>query len=196
VRVAVLLLFLLATAVSVIPRLFTLKKLVIDLWPYGLLIVGWIFPWKQANRVWLALLLITSLIGSLINVTIVPKDQWREQAAYLLAQAQPGDTVWVLPGYHAVPLYYYLSNYYLGNTITLDESSSLLQLPNVTGAMGDAELAALAGEDRRVWLIYHRNNFRHSDPERRVEAWLDAHFDVTDHLQLYRMDTTLYAPRP
>jgi hypothetical protein len=185
VRAAVLLLFLLATAVSVIPRVYTLKKLVIDLWPYGLLIVGSIFPWKQANRAWLALLLIASLVGCLLNVTIVPKDQWREMAAHLSAHAQPGDMVWILPGYHSSALTYYLG-----------DSSTPVEIPGVSGDMSDEQLAALAGEDRRVWLVYHTANFDVADPERRIEQWLDAHFDATDRLQLYRMDVTLYAPGP
>jgi hypothetical protein len=193
VRYGALLFFLLATVVSVVPRLYTIKKLVIVLWPLGLLAVAWLFPWKRVHRLTLAIMLAASLIGSLVNVTVVPKDQWREMATYLRQHSEPTDAIWVLPRYHGAPL-----RYYLDYPDTPDENTSFLatiDLPNVTGAMNDSNLAELAGDNRRIWLISHAVNVTATDPTRRVERWLNEHYEVVDELHLYRIDVTLYAPR-
>jgi uncharacterized membrane protein len=186
----VLILFFALTVFSVVPRLYTVKKLVIALWPYGLLVVAWLFPWKLSNRVPLALLLCASLLGSIINVTWVPKDQWREMAAYLDAHAEPSDSIWVVPGYQSGPLNYYL----VDGTDPAQRpfARSTFAMPDVTASTNDEQLAALANESQRVWLIYHTANYGATDAERRLETWLMEHLVAADQLRLHRIEATLY----
>ncbi len=193
VRGGVLLLFLAITVVSVVPRLYTAKKLVVALWPYGLLAVAWIFPWSVANRRPLFLLLTTSLVASLVTVTVIPKDQWREIAGHLATHGESTDSIWIVPGYHRVPLNYYFTH---PDQTDVEATSPLeFNFDNVSPAMSDAELEALLGQGRRVWLIYHAVDFRITDPERRLETWLSEHLTPIARLHLYRIEATLYTPR-
>lgn len=193
VRYGALILFLAIVIISVVPRLYTMKKLVIALWPYGLLAMAWIFPWRLSNRIPLILLLTTSLVGSLVNVTVIPKDQWREMVAYLAEHGEATDSIWIEPRYHMFPLNYYLAHPDQVNAAT---SSPLnFDIGNVPPTMSDAELEALVGRGQRVWLIYHAANYIDTDPERRLEKWLAEHLEATDQLHLYRIEATLYSPR-
>jgi hypothetical protein len=193
VRYSALFLFLLITLFSVVPRLYTVKKLVIALWPYGLLAMAWLFPWRISNRLPLILLLTASLIGSVVNISVIPKDQWRELVAFLVAHGEATDSIWIEPRYHSVPLNYYLAH----PTPAQRNANSTMdfEISKVSPAMSDAELEALAAKSGRVWLIYHTANYMASDPARRLERWLAEHFEPIAQLHLYRMEATLYAPK-
>ena len=192
VRVGVLLLVLLLTVFAVVPRLYTVKKLVVAFWPYGLLLVAWLFPWQRVNRVVVALLLMASLAGSLVNVAFIPKDQWRDVAAYLMAHGDATDTLWIIPRYQSVPLNYYFTHppHVSGASAVITKPTSVNALPQ----MSDAELAALVDEGQRVWLIYHAVDFRLDDPNRRLQRWLDEHLELRAEIPFFRVDVRLYAP--
>jgi len=194
VRYGVLLLFFVLTLFSVVPRAYTLKKLLVELWPYGLLAVAWIFPWRSSNRIPLIVLLAISLIASLINVTLIPKDQWREMAAYLQAHGEPTDTIWISPSYQEVALNYYFAH--LNGATTVQSSAHSFNIAHVMPAMSGSKLAALLKKDQRVWLIYHTVGSRQSDPDRRLEKWLAAHLQATDQIHFYGIDATLFSPQP
>lgn len=184
-RYGVLVLCLAFTVVSVIPRLYTAKKFIVALWPYGLLMVAWLFPWKSANRLPLIVLLAASLVGSVVNATFIPKDEWREMVAYIESHGEAGDSVWVVPRYQEEPLKYYLAR----------GTAADFEVPAVEPSMNDDQLAELVDEGQRVWLIYHTVDFRLRDPERRIERWLMEHFEAVEHVQFHRINATLYTPR-
>jgi len=194
VRYGVIFLFLALTLFSVIPRLYTLKKLIVELWPYGLIVIAWIFPWRSSNRLMLALFLTISLIASVANAAVIPKDQWREMAAYLVAHGKPGDSIWVSPDYQAVALNYYLEHPRQPGSAPLAPHD--IAVAPVSTAMSDDKLASLLPKGQRVWLIYHIATARQSDPTHKLEQWLKAHLLITDQLHLYGIDATLYSPRP
>jgi hypothetical protein len=191
VRYGLLLLFLVSIVASVIPRAYSVKKLLVVLWPYVLLLVAWVFPWRPQNRAgptsWapgsaLALLLLASLAGSLVNVILVPKDQWRETVAYILAHKGPADVVWIQPGYNGAPFNYY--------------SRQALELQYVAPEMTETELQALLGQHNRVWLVYQTRNLESVDPEHKVEQWLSRHLEVSDSLHNYQVRAILYTRPP
>jgi mannosyltransferase len=194
VRYGLLLLFLALTLASVIPRGYSIKKQLVHLWPFGLLVVGWVFPWRVSNRLPLALLLAASLVGSLANVLLVPKEQWRETAAYLVEHGEPNDVIWVVPGYYAMPLSYYLDR--AGKADTELGSNPMFERQPVSPSMSNSELEALLDKGQRVWLIYHTVNVRLLDPDRRLEQWLTTHLRPVDQLHLFKIEATLYAPQP
>lgn len=207
VRYGILLLFVIATIISVYPRIYTIKKLIVALWPYGLMVVAWVFPWdfprkvpqKRLNRVPLIALLVISLTGSLVNVTLIPKDGWRDLAAYLLTHAAPADRAWVVPRYQGVPLDYYLTHPDLipsDASVSASQPAATVRLAPVDASMSDAELAELAADGQRVWLIYHTTDYQLSDPARRLERWLMAHFEHVMRIEFHRIEATLYAPKP
>ena len=195
VRYGVLLLVFALTIFAVVPRLYTVKKMVVALWPYGLLLVAWLFPWQRSHRVMVALLLGVSLAGSLVNVVLIPKDQWREMVTYLAAQGEATDTIWVVPRYQGVPLNYYF-DHPPHPTSTTSANTPKFSIAHVSPQMGDAELAALADKGQRVWLIYHAVDYRLDDPNQRLQRWLNEHMAVSTEIHFFRIDATLYVPRP
>jgi len=83
------------TVVSVVPRLYTLKRLLVSLLPYALLFVAWAPTALPYRRLGQALILAASLALSILNIVAIPKAPWREAVTSLEAQIQPGDSVWV-----------------------------------------------------------------------------------------------------
>ena len=181
VRVALLLLVLAATVVTVVPRVYTIKKLIVALWPYFLLVVAWFWPWQAAYRRTLTLILVASLAGALVNVSVIPKDQWREVARYLAEHRQPGDGLWVQPYYHTVALDYYA------------DGALPPVKPDVDGA--PAALAEQAAGLSRVWYVYGARDVGAADPQQVVPAWLDANLRRVDSAAWYGIRLTLYARR-
>ncbi len=87
----------------VVPRGYSLKKQLLVLWPYRLVLIGTWWPWTPAHRKKVVVAWALSLVSSLWNVFGVPKDDWRSTAAYLAAESRPGDAVMLLPNYAVYP---------------------------------------------------------------------------------------------
>lgn len=179
-RRALVVLFILVVIMTVIPRGYAVKRLVMALWPYVLIAVAWVFPWEQQSRRSLAMLLGASLVATLINITVIPKDQWRELVTALAAQAQPGDVVWVQPAWEVAPFTYYLP----------DGSG-----PAVSGPPADADKRAAALQQGRIWHVYQTYEYLRS-PDHTVEQLLAEQMEAVQHLDFYRVHATLYQRRP
>lgn len=114
------------TVVSVVPRLYTLKRLLVSLLPYALLLVAWALtalPYRQLGR---ALILAAALALSTLNIVAIPKAPWREAMALLEAQIQPGDSVWV--DELAVPAFdYHTRGQHTREVIFVDDLGSLAE---------------------------------------------------------------------
>lgn len=107
---AVVALFVLVTIGSVIPRGFTVKRLLVSLLPYGLLISAWAMQELWIKRWMLSALVTFSLALCVINVLLVPKEPWREVVAVVQQEISPNDVLWV--DELAVPAFDY---YYKGS---------------------------------------------------------------------------------
>jgi uncharacterized membrane protein len=146
-------------AASVVPRAYSIKRFTLVLWPFCLLAVAWILPWGRPTRRILQALLLLSLILSLVNVSLIPKDQWREAVAYIQAHQQVGDVTWLLSDYLRVPYLYY------------DRAQT--RWVGVSPQKSDDELEGLLRSSRRVWLVYQAIDIQIIDPTHRIETWLD-----------------------
>lgn len=93
--VGVVALYVLITFVSAVPRVFTLKRLLLSLLPFGLLVSAWAMRKLQLKRWQLSALAVYSLALCGFNVLWVPKEPWREVAATLQQELGPGDVLWV-----------------------------------------------------------------------------------------------------
>ena len=140
----ILILFALGTAASVVPRLYTVKRLAVGLLPYGLLAAAWAMGRLRRKRLVWGLALGLSLAASLFNAWGVPKTPWREVVATIDARLRPGDVVWV-DGL-AMPVF----DYYHHSAGTLH--------PWQVGDL-DAIGASLPGAGR-LWLIAEANRYR------------------------------------
>ena len=67
----------------VVPQAYSLKRQIVIVWPFALLVCGWLWPWQRRNYALVGILLALSLAAGLVNLALVPKDQWREAAAYI-----------------------------------------------------------------------------------------------------------------
>jgi mannosyltransferase len=171
-------LFLILLAVSVVPRGYTIKRQLVLLWPYGLLVFAWLWPWRGRFHKLLLSMLTLSLIAALVNVALIPKEQWREATYYIAEHRQANDLVLLEPSYTLAPFDYYD----LGR-------SPREGFP----AKGDAAwLDAVLKHNDRIWLIESQSVPGLSQPPQ-AESWLDAHGTLLDTLDLYRIQVRLYA---
>jgi len=102
--------FVLGTVGSAVPRLFTLKRLLVSLLPYGLLVGAWAMQTLHLKRWMLSTLVLFSLALSVVNIALWPKEPWREVVAVVERAIGPEDQVWV--DELAVPAFDY---YYTGS---------------------------------------------------------------------------------
>ena len=103
-------LFALVTIASVIPRGFTLKRLLVSLWPYLMLIGAWALRGLRLKPWLLSALIVVLLVLCVASSLLVPKEPWREVVAVVQQELGPTDELWV--DELAVPAFDY---YYSGS---------------------------------------------------------------------------------
>jgi uncharacterized membrane protein len=168
-------LFMILLIVSVAPRGYSLKRHLVLLWPYGLLLFAWFWPWRSRFHKWALSMLTLSLIAALINVAVVPKDQWREATTLIAEHRQAHDLVLLTPPYMVVPFDYYD----LGRT----------PREGFPAKADAAWIDAVLNRSDRVWLIASE-----SAPglQPQAQSWLDAHGTLLDATDFYRVHVRLY----
>lgn len=168
-------LFIILLLASVIPRGYSLKKQFVILLPFVLLLFSWFWPWGRSHWKLLVFLLTFSLIVSLVNISLIPKDQWREAVSYIIKKSQKEDVVLLLPSYMAVPFDYYSQGRVARHGIY---PSSLFHLES------------LLDDYKRIWLVSHEVDI--GDPEKRIEGWLEQHTKRIEEKSFYRIRVNLY----
>ena len=165
--------FILVTIVVPVPRLFSVKRLVVSVWPFFVLLVAWlIYKLEQRRRqVWYGILTL-SLISSLILVMLVPKDDWRGVVAYLNGTVAKSDVVWVDPLFNRTPYSYY-------DPVYPPKGGSVVQLSELPSA--------------DVWLVVDRQP-RAVDSVSPSQAWLDDNMELADAIPFYRLEVRHYRP--
>ncbi|MBK8048585.1 MAG: glycosyltransferase family 39 protein [Anaerolineales bacterium] len=174
-----LIVFLFVILLWALPRGYTAKRQLLVLAPYVLLAFAWGWPW-QRNRRWVLLVAATaSLLATVYVVAWTPKEQWREAAAYVGAQAAPGDIVLLSPRSMIIPYDYY--DEHPAPRIGLESTSGFSNVPNALGA------------SKRFWMVTTPFD---TDPRLGLEQWLAANARLLDTRHLYRLDVRLYEYRP
>jgi uncharacterized membrane protein len=168
----VLALFVSLTLLAPLPRFYSVKRLLIIVWPYLLLLVAWFITRPEANARLRQGLLALCLVISLFTLYFVPKDEWRGAAAYLDERASEG-IVWLDPDWNRFVYQYY-------------RPDDLNQPPRLTLQ----ETAASVGD---IWLVAERfpGNPIPSSPS---EAWLDEHWQLVESVPFYRLELRHYRP--
>jgi hypothetical protein len=159
----------------VIPRAYTVKRQLLLLVPYLLIAFAWWWPWPR-RRYLVTALGVLSLVASLANIFLVPKNEWREAAAYVAAHAQPGDLVLLTPAYMTIPYDLYAPG---------DPPRQGVPFEVDTGT-----LSSLAAAHERIWLVYDPFD---NDPERRLLRWFEAHATPLESAPFFRLNVELYA---
>ncbi len=171
-------LFVILLVVSVVPRGYTVKRQLVLLWPYGLLLFAWLWPWRGRFSKLLAGMLALSLVAALINVALIPKEQWREATRFVAEHRQANDLVLLEPSYTIAPFDYYD----LGRT----------PREGFPATANGAWLEGLLNHNDRIWLIESQLVPGLSQPPQ-AQSWLDAHGTLLDTFDFYRIQLRLYA---
>lgn len=161
----------------VIPRAYSVKKVLVIGWPLVVLIVAALIDqWlgeSQRNRV-LAALGAVSLIA-VVAVHATPRDDWRGAVDYIHEQTMPGTAVWVSGEPWGKDAYHYYTH---GRSDALPVHNDPVPSDTLTDETG-------------VWLITKR---RPQDPVPSIpaEAWFDEHWDLVEEKDFYRLGVKLY----
>lgn len=175
--------FVLVTLGSAIPRGFTVKRLLVSLLPYGLLISAWAIRRLQLRRWALPTMVTCSLVLCLVNVLLVPKEPWREVVAVVQQEIAPHDVLWV--DELAVPAFDY---YYTGPHER--RILRLAHLHELNQAQESDQGSEADGE--RVWVVTR------VDPYRNVWDYLPSHFsqNLAWSADWHRVSVRAYALAP
>jgi hypothetical protein len=157
------------------PRFYGLKRVLATGWPYVCLAVAWLVVAWEGNKgrrfMWAGSLAV-SLLATLLMLWAVPKDDWRGAVAYIEAQAQAEDIVWLDPSWNQTAYEYYQAD--------------------TTAYWGDIEtLAQVAQTD--IWLVAERFP-SYETPSSESEAWLDEHLQLVAAIPFYRLEVRHYRP--
>jgi hypothetical protein len=167
-----LVLFALLTVATPVPRLYSLKRIVVTGWPLLTLAAAYLAV-RLTGRRGQALLLTLSLAAALW-VLATPKDDWRSAAAFVESRAAPSDLVWVDPFLFGLPYGYYAG------------------APAEHGTI-DA-LDARAGRSTGVWLVITRFPGR-PIPETPAEKYLEYWWELREQQRFYRVEVRYYQMR-
>jgi hypothetical protein len=174
---AACLLFIILLALSVFPRGYSLKRQVVFLWPFVLMVFAWLWPWGGKAQRLLVAMLGFSLIASLINVLVIPKEQWQETVDYIGERYKPGDLVVIEPSYMTIPFDYYDH----GHT------------PRLGVNFGDNKsVDEVLCQHPRIWLVLHRVD---RDPQARLDEWLSKRAQKQDTAIFYGVQVALFQVR-
>ncbi len=140
-------LFALATVGTAVPRLFTVKRFLVTIWPYVVLLAAYALLRLRAPA-WLlgaGILLSGGLaVGSILTV---PAGQWSAAVARMAPRLAPGDVIWV--DELAVPVFDY---YYEGAQPRAVLRAS--QLARFAEAWREAD------ETQRLWVVVAADAYR------------------------------------
>jgi hypothetical protein len=144
---AVVALFVLVTIGSTIPRAFTVKRLLVSLLPYGLLISAWAMQRLQFSRWLWSATVAFSLVLSAVSIWLIPKEPWREVVAAVQEKTDPSDVLWV--DELAVPAFDY---YYSGLPKRL-----ILRTARLHELKDESDARARGG---RIWVVTRVDPYR------------------------------------
>ncbi|MDO8834097.1 MAG: glycosyltransferase family 39 protein [Vicinamibacterales bacterium] len=184
--------FLVATVLTVVPRAYGLKQILVGVWPLAVLAAAWaLAAWERRREEtgfvradwWrhpVVLAVLISVCAQLATFA-TPKADWRGIAAHLTdaGSASPLRPVIVLdPPYNSLPFGFYAPIY-----------------PVVKGPVRSLEgLATAVGENTEVCLVAER--FGSRPPTSPSEVWLDQNLVRASTTAFARLELRCYRVRP
>jgi hypothetical protein len=169
---------------SQLKPMYSIRFLLVFLPPYYILVAKGIdsLRWDWARAAFALALTVSLLVGNWNAWRTEQNPDWRGLTSYILAQAQPGDTVLFSPRWNEKPFTYYSRgridvNTDLPTPVTMDAAQQVVE--------------DIYQQHQRVWLVWTRGHY--SDPdgivkqilERRYGAAEERGFRGVDRLILY-----------
>jgi uncharacterized membrane protein len=161
-----------------VPRLYSLKRLLVTGWPLVILLAAWLVAHlSQRRRTVRRALFALSLAAALVTLVLVPRDDWRGATTYLDRNTgDAGVVVWVDPPWNTIPYNYY------------DPRHPVLT-PN------NRDLQEIAAGSNDIWLIAERFHGK-PIPSSPSEAWLNDHWELVETVPFYRLSLRHYRRPP
>lgn len=139
------LLFVLGTLGSAVPRLFTVKRLLLPLLPYAVLASAWSLDYLEIKGRSLMLIALGSILLCMVNLLLIPKGSWPQVAAWIESRSEPDDVIWV--DAMAAPAF----EYYFTHSTEVEVLQS--------SALEDFEIA-WTSDQKRLWLVVLTSPYR------------------------------------
>lgn len=162
---------------ALVPRGYLAKRESLIGLPFLLLGVAWAILRAKHSRMLAGGGVALSLGISLLTLVFVPKEQWREAAAFVQAQQAAGDVIVLQPAWAGVAFDYY----YRGGAREI----------GLEPGAADLDVAVLRWDTRRLWLVqYVPPPPLPPDP---LVAALDGSYPLQLSHEWYRVRARLYA---
>jgi hypothetical protein len=179
--------------------LFQYKQMLLLLTPLLVLLAGALIKLPRLAQVVLAGALAWFVVGSLgAMYGAETKDGWREAGAYIQARYEENDVLYLNPAAGMLPLEVYLARPVPveGYPPEYDVRTGGWEGESVTAAVAEREMAALAADHGRIWLVEYGPEFW--DPEGHLLDWLERNGQQLAAEHFGRIDVRLYefAQRP
>jgi hypothetical protein len=174
--------FALAIIVAPLELGYSLKRILIVIWPFVLIFVAYAIHRTMAGRVSQTVqvsLVAISMIASVFNLFVVEKDDWRSAASAINEAAKQGDSIWMV---------YYVDEWSVAPYLYYETRLPLLYRVNESEY---PELAASAPAD--LWIVASRTP-RDPIPSTGGEAWLDENWTPVNETPFHRLSVKQYSP--
>jgi hypothetical protein len=176
----------------ILPRLYSLKRVLLLGWPYVALLVAWLLivaGRRYRPALWLTVSI--SVFAALATWLAVPKDDWRGAVAYVHGEGLPGAVTLVDPYWNELAVRYYAPQL---STVTnrqfAPNESAAAQPGDPFAAFRDVPQSA-AGNASDVWLIAERLPGGQI-PSSASETWLDQNMLLVERVPFYRLEVRRY----
>jgi hypothetical protein len=168
--------FALTTLFVLFPRFYSIKRVMVQGWPFVILFVAWLLVRQQSyrDRLW-QLLLGVSLVSILIITFLIPKDDWRGAIAHINEHAEADAILRLDPHW------------------IIDVAAIYRPVIQTHRKRGNQEnLEQLLARD--VWLISERYP-NLPVPYTASEIWLDQNHELVEATPFFRLEVRHYRPK-
>lgn len=163
----------LIVAATPVPRAYSLKKIVVVVWPLVLIAVAYVImrtvsESRRSTVIWG----MTALsVAAVIVTLLVPKDDWRSAVGFINSNAVEGDVAWVSSEPWADDAYQYY-----------DGALPVSRSPDPSDEIAPGQ---------EVWLITKRRP-QDSIPAIEAEEWFSSNWELVEEEPLYRLAVQRY----
>ena len=162
--------FIIVTLLTPIPRLYSLKRIVVTGWPLVVILAAVLINRLGAASYRVrASMLALSLVAACVALWLIPKDDWRGAVNYINQHSAPGDVVWLAPSSGQIPYNYYQPK------IPPMVGQNLIDNPPTA----------------EIWNIAERQPGT-PIPNGLIESWLDENRPLLEAIPFYRLEVRHY----
>lgn len=180
VPVAIAAAVIIATFAVAVPRAYSLKQVLVCVWPYLVLLTAWaLTEMNERDARGLGLTAIGVSLCACVLTFTTPRADWRGVSAHVIAHAGPNTRVVLDPPYNGQPWSFYRRPGGPAVVQTDGRDTGLL------------ERMALANVD--LCLVAER--FGGAPPSSKTEAWMDEHLSLANATRFARLELRCYRPR-